>query len=47
MGKRVTIVIDDDIYEKLRKIQAKKIQNTASAVSFSSVINESLKKKTK
>ena len=47
MAKRVTIVLDDDLYEKLRKIQAKKIQDTTSAVSFSSVINESLKKKTK
>lgn len=44
MAKRVTIIIDYDIYEKLRKIQAKKIKDTSRAVSFSKVINESLKK---
>ena len=45
MGKRVTVVLDDDVYEKLRKLQAKKIQESAKSVSFSSVINDSLIKK--
>ncbi len=47
MPKRVTIVLDDYLYERLRKFQAKKIQDTSKAVSFSSIINETLKKKTK
>lgn len=45
MGKRVTIVLDDNVYEKLRKLQAKKIQESAASVSFSSVINDQLAKK--
>ena len=44
MAKRVTIVIDDDIIKKLRFIQAKKIYQTKCSVSFSSVVNESLRK---
>ncbi len=45
MGRRVTIVLDDDVYEKLRKLQAKKIHDSAKSVSFSSVINDQLTKK--
>ncbi|WP_182130077.1 hypothetical protein [Nitrosopumilus sp. b3] len=44
MGKRLTIVLDDEIVKKLRVIQAKKITKTASAVSFSNVINTELKR---
>ncbi|MGY5149892.1 MAG: hypothetical protein ACW9W3_07495 [Candidatus Nitrosopumilus sp. bin_68KS] len=44
MGKRLTIVLDDDIVKKLRIIQAKQISKSASAVSFSSVVNTELKK---
>lgn len=43
MGKRITIVLDDDILEKLRKIQADKIKKSSKSVSFSSVINDKLK----
>ena len=42
MAKRVTVMIDDDLVAKLRKIQADKIKNSDKAISFSSVINELL-----
>jgi hypothetical protein len=44
MGKRITIVLDDDIGRKLRLLQAKAIQNSTSSVSFSSIMNEILAK---
>ena len=44
MGKRVTIIIDDDIDKKLRLRQAKRIQQTNSSCSYSRVLNESLRK---
>lgn len=44
MGKRVTIIIDDVMDKKLRLIQAKLIIKTAGNVTFSSVINEALRK---
>ncbi len=40
MAKRITIMLDDDLDKKIRLLQAKAIQSTASSVSFSSVINE-------
>jgi predicted transcriptional regulator len=43
MSKRVTIVIDDEVDKKLRAIQAKEIQSTSSAVSYSGTINKILK----
>lgn len=42
--KRVTIVIDEDLDRKLRIIQSKQIQQTSSSVSFSSVLNEKIRK---
>ncbi len=47
MAKRITIMIEDDLDKKLRVIQAKAIQNTSSFVSYSKVINETLRKKLK
>jgi predicted transcriptional regulator len=47
MAKRITIMIDDDLDKKLRSIQAKAIQSTTSSVSYSKVINETLRKKLK
>jgi len=44
MGKRVTIVLDEVLVKKLRIIQSKKISKSASSVSFSRVINETLRK---
>ncbi len=43
MAKRITIMLDDDLDKKLRLIQAKAIQSTASSVSFSTVLNETLR----
>lgn len=45
MAKRVTIMLDDDLDKKLRMIQAKLIQSTNKSVSFSEVINETLRKR--
>ena len=47
MVKRITIIIDDDVDKKLRDIQAKQIQATTSSVSFSKVINETLRRNLK
>ncbi len=47
MAKRVTIMIDDDLDKKLRSIQAKEIQTSISSVSYSRVINKTLRKKLK
>jgi len=44
MNKRVTIIIDDDIDKKLRILQAKIIQQTQSSRSYSSVVNDALRK---
>ena len=40
-------MIDDELDKKLRGIQAKAIQNTKSSVSYSRVINETLRNKIK
>lgn len=42
MGQRVTVVISDENLKKLRAIQAKKIKQEITSVSFSSVLNEVL-----
>ena len=47
MGKRVTIVLGDDLYKKLREMQAKLIKESNEAVSFSSVVNEIVRKNLK
>ena len=44
MSKRVTIVLDDDLIKKLRIIQAKNIVKSKKSVSFSSVVNNELRK---
>jgi len=44
MSKRVTIVLDDDLVKKLRIIQSKNIVKSKKSVSFSSVINDELRK---
>jgi len=44
MAKRITIMIDDDIDKKLHLIQAKQISKINSSVSYSSVINEVLRR---
>jgi len=43
MGKRVTIVLEDELLTKLRDIQAKLIKESKAHVSFSSVLNDTLR----
>jgi predicted transcriptional regulator len=44
MGKRITIILDDDLPKKLHEIQAKQIKQSIKSVSFSRVLNEVLHK---
>jgi len=44
MSKRVTIVLHDDLFKKLRIIQSKRISKFTEHVSFSRVNNEELRK---
>ena len=47
MSKRITVVLDDELVKKLRNVQSKKIGKSKKTVSFSSVINEELRKSLK
>jgi predicted transcriptional regulator len=47
MGKRITIILDDDLVKKLYEIQAKKIRESTKSVSFSAVVNEIVRKNLK
>jgi hypothetical protein len=47
MSKRVTVMIGYDVDKKLRIIQANAIQKTKSSVSYSSIINQVVKKNIK
>lgn len=47
MSKRITVMIEDEVIGKLRILQARQIKESASAVSFSQVINDVLKKNLK
>jgi hypothetical protein len=42
-AKRVTIMLDSDLDGNLRKIQAKRIAENIGTVSFSKVINDTLR----
>ena len=44
LAVRVTIMIDSDISKKLRVRQAKMLQENKGSVSFSRVVNETLKR---
>ncbi len=44
MDKRVSIMIDTDLDRKLRLIQAKQIRESYANVTFSKVVNETLRK---
>ncbi len=44
MGQRITVVLDDDLVKKLREKQAKQIKESVKSVSFSSVLNITLRK---
>ena len=43
MGKRITIVLDDDLVKKLHDIQAQLIRESTKSVSFSHVLNDTLR----
>jgi len=47
LSKRITVMLDDEIYKKLRIYQAKQIKNSVTSVSFSSVINSVLEEEIK
>ena len=44
MSERITIMLNSDIAKKLRILQAKKIKESSSTVSFSGIINDVLEK---
>ena len=44
MARRVTIMLDDDLAKKLREKQSKLIKESTSSVSFSRVLNETIRK---
>jgi hypothetical protein len=44
MGQRITVVLDDDLVKKLREKQAKQIKESVKSVSFSRVLNMTLRK---
>jgi hypothetical protein len=44
MSDRLTIMLNSDVAKKLRSLQAKKIKESSSTVSFSRIINEVLEK---
>ena len=44
MGKRVTIILDDDLVKRVHDLQSKQIKDTSESVSFSRVINGLIKK---
>jgi hypothetical protein len=43
MKQRVTIMLDDEVIKKIRKVQAKMILEKQASVSLSSLINKLLK----
>ena len=43
MAKRISIMLDDDLVKKLRELQAKQIKETEGSVSFSGVLNDTLR----
>ena len=47
MAKRITIMLDDDLLKKLHDMQAKQIKESTKSVSFSAVMNETLRAKLK
>ncbi len=44
MPKRITIMLEDDLVTKLRRIQTEQLKKSENSVSFSQVVNETLKK---
>jgi hypothetical protein len=44
VAKRITFMLEEDVDKKLRETKVKRIQDTNNTVSFSEVINETLRK---
>lgn len=44
MSKRISVMLDDDLLEKLRILQAKRIKRTVKSVSFSKIIGDIIRK---
>ncbi|WP_162858726.1 hypothetical protein [Candidatus Nitrosotenuis aquarius] len=44
MIRRHTIVLDEEVEKKLRHMQADQIKKTGKSVSFSAIINDTLRK---
>ena len=44
MSKRVTVTLDDDLLFNLRKIQVAQLKKLNKFISFSHVVNETLRK---
>ena len=44
MGRRVTIMIEDNLDKKIRQFQAKMIQKENSTYSYSKAVNDLLRK---
>ena len=42
MGRRITIMIEDENFKKLRILQSKLLKQTDSSVSFSRVLNDTI-----
>jgi len=47
MAIRITIMLDEDLHIKLRELQGKMIKNHKIAISFSQVLNNTLRKSLK
>ena len=43
MENRITIVLDDDLTKKFHEIQAKLIKESSSSISFSAVLNDTIR----
>ncbi|MCV0373621.1 MAG: hypothetical protein K5793_08735 [Nitrosarchaeum sp.] len=44
MAERITVMLNSELVKKLRILQAKKLKESSSAVSFSRIVNEVLEK---
>ena len=47
LAKRITITLDDDLNKKLHGLQTKQIKGSKKVVSFSKVLNETLRQNLK
>ena len=44
MSNRITIMLDDDLAKKLRLLQSKRLKESYKSISFSRVLNDTLRK---